>query len=63
MPHDGLTQRATAVGRTDDPELIRAYFDAVTDALPAYGPCTPEAAARRKVKSSRATKAPRPSGR
>lgn len=36
-----LTALATAVGRSDDGDLIRAYFDAVTEALPAYGACTP----------------------
>jgi hypothetical protein len=30
-----LTALATAVGRTEDADLIRAYVDAVTDALPA----------------------------
>lgn len=34
-----FTALAMTVGRSDDPGLIRAYFDAVTSDLPRWGPC------------------------
>lgn len=36
-----LTALAVAVGRTDDPELIQAYFNALGPILDGWGPCAP----------------------